>query len=156
MSKDNLYSEDYWQDLISRYFEAETTPEEETSLKQFLLSEEGRASKYDEVRAVMGFLATGRKESVSKTHVYTNKFTFIKISALAACLITGFFLIGQFLISSYAPKDICLAYVDGRSITEREEVLQLMKKSMDNVVSEETIEDEMFNQLSDMFDTPTR
>ena len=49
-----------------------------------------------------------------------------------------------------------LSVVDGRSITEREEVLQLMKKSMDNIVSEETIEDEMFNQLSDMFDTPTR
>lgn len=152
----HLYSEDYWQSLIARYFEAETTPDEEVALKQFLASEEGSDSKYDEVRAVMGFMAVGKNERISQVRPQSNKFTFIKISAMAACLITGLFLINQFVRSSLATQDICLAYVDGRSITEREEVLQLMKMSMNNIVGDESVEDEMVNQLSNMFDAPIR
>ena len=46
-------------ELVRRYWEAETTPEEERRLAFWLLEPEAADARYDEVRAVMGLLATG-------------------------------------------------------------------------------------------------
>lgn len=48
-------------ELVRRYWEAETTPEEERRLAFWLLEPEAADARYDEVRAVMGLLATGRR-----------------------------------------------------------------------------------------------
>ena len=48
-------------ELVRRYWEAETTPEEERRLAFWLLEPEAADARYDDVRAVMGLLATGRR-----------------------------------------------------------------------------------------------
>ena len=52
----HTYEAEYWDRLIERYYNAETTEEEERSLKHFLTSKEGSDSRYDEIKAVMGFI----------------------------------------------------------------------------------------------------
>ena len=50
----------YWLEIVNRYFEAETTEEEERLLKRFLASDEAQGAEFDEARAVMGVFATAR------------------------------------------------------------------------------------------------
>ena len=50
----------YWKALTERYFDAETTRKEEEALKAFAASTTD--PDFDELRAVMGYLAVGRKQ----------------------------------------------------------------------------------------------
>ena len=52
--------EAYWSGLVERFFAAQTSEAEEKELREFLLSSRGADARYDEVRAVMSFLAVGR------------------------------------------------------------------------------------------------
>jgi hypothetical protein len=72
---------------ITRYFEGLASPEEEKELKDFLVSPEGQDPVYDEVRAVMGFFATGK--ALYATEGYSKKivparFRFARFAAAAA------------------------------------------------------------------------
>ena len=51
----------HWDELIARYFAGLTTDEEERRLRRFLASPDSADARYDETRAVMGFLAVGRQ-----------------------------------------------------------------------------------------------
>ena len=42
-----------WLDIVNRYFEAQTSEEEERLLKRFLASEEAQGAEFDEASAVM-------------------------------------------------------------------------------------------------------
>lgn len=72
---------------ITRYFEGLASPEEKKELKDFLVSPEGQDPAYDEVRAVMGFFATG--QALYATEGYSKKivparFRFARVAAAAA------------------------------------------------------------------------
>ncbi|MBQ8061009.1 MAG: hypothetical protein IJ205_03580 [Bacteroidales bacterium] len=54
-------------EMIERYFEATLSEEEETALKAFLVSPEGQAPEYDDVRAVMGYFAAGRSVEILRS-----------------------------------------------------------------------------------------
>lgn len=49
-----------WKELAARYFEAETTDAEEEALARFLVTPAAQGKEFDELRAVMGYVATGR------------------------------------------------------------------------------------------------
>ena len=49
-----------WKELARRYFEAETTEAEEEALARFLATPAAQGKEFDELRAVMGYAATGR------------------------------------------------------------------------------------------------
>ena len=51
----------YWEDLAERYFQAETTDEEEALLRKFLCSKEAKDSRFDEVRATVSYLHVCRQ-----------------------------------------------------------------------------------------------
>ena len=53
-------------EIIDGYFEGTLSEHEETLLKAFLVSPEGQGPEYDEVRAVMGYFATGRSVILSE------------------------------------------------------------------------------------------
>ena len=76
----------YWLDLAERYFQAETSEEEEARLRKFLCSIEGQDSRFDEVRATMSYLhvcRSKRKDSVTLP---------LKAIAVAACLCAAAFM----------------------------------------------------------------
>jgi len=77
----------YWEDLSERYFQAQTSEEEEAQLRKFLCTDAARDPRFDEVRATMSFLHVSRPKS--RPYVMRHSFGAI---AVAACLCAAAFL----------------------------------------------------------------
>lgn len=146
-----MSKKDYWLRLSERYFEAETTDEEEEMLKSFLLSEAGRDSDFDELRAVMGFVAVGRKVNRKDASVYRHFFgrTAAVYAAAAACVL---FILMLVPFRAAEPEEICVAYISGEKITNVDKVMLEMRASWLNVQSDKDIPT-IEQQLSGMFAT---
>ena len=61
-----------WLELAERYFEATITTDEEKALMQFLAGKESDSPEFDEIKAVMGYLQTG-KSIAGRTNNIPNK-----------------------------------------------------------------------------------
>jgi len=59
---------------------------------------------------------------------------------------------GEVLIKRSTPDDVCIAYVNGRKVTNPDEVVKLMQKEM-QAVSSPTDAPTPESQLKDMFNT---
>lgn len=153
-----------WDELVRRYFEAETTDEEEMRLRRFLVSEEGKDIRYDEVRAVMGFLACGRAQgaagafrSEAAAHEvpsvpcrHRRLSVWLKACAVAAVLVLVALPVTWRLAA--AGPNVCVAYVGGREVTAPDAVLEQMFRSFEDVgLADGTASVE--TQLNEMFDT---
>ena len=92
----------YWEDLAERYFQAETSEEEEALLRRFLCSEEAQDPRFDEVRATMSFLHVCRSKRRPSV-----EFPF-KAVAVAACLCAAAFL-GWYQYQQYNMSDVRVA-----------------------------------------------
>ena len=110
-------------DIIERYFEATLSEEEETALKAFLASPEGQGPEYDEVRAVMGYFATGRVVRQTRRPRLTNRI--IAVAASLAILLT----LG---INIYNKQNVCVSFVDGMKVTDKEVVMN----DVDNILAD--------------------
>lgn len=145
------YTEADWDALVERYFEAETTEAEEAALRRFLCTPQGSAPRYDEVRAVMGFLAVGRSQQApAPSRKATRSVRLRSLSRVAAAVVlaAGVGLMAWHGLASQ--REVYVAYVDGREITDRDEVLRLMDVSFAEVAMDEP-QAEMEAQLGDMF-----
>ena len=151
MKQKPKYTDAYWDALIERYFEAQTTDEEEAALRRFLCSQQGSASRYDEVRAVMGFIAVGRSlQSPAVPQKQVRSFRLQTLGRIAAVVIVA---MGVGLAAWHTqsqPTEVCIAYVDGCEITDREAVIALMTGTMQEVLAEDPTA-EMEAQMSEMF-----
>lgn len=156
----------HWQNLIERYFEAQTTEGEEAQLRAFVTSSRAEAEEFrplqsqlNEVRALMGFAAMARRmqhtASVSprvaiKTTQPAHRPTLWR-SVAAALLITA--LIGSgTLIYDYRHPD-CVAYVGGQRITDPAQVQQEMERTLQDALAPTADAPTMESQLNDMFST---
>lgn len=142
--KQNERTIQQWKDLAERYFEAETTSEEEKELACFLASPLAQSKEFEEIRAVMGFVATGRA-TYRRRHLHP--FRYAAAAAVAGLLLT------TAVWQLAGTKDVCVAYVNGERITDTETVLSEAMKSVEKVRHdpEETINLE--KQLTDIFQT---
>ncbi len=151
-----------WDNLIARYFDAETTAEEERRLRRFLTSPESSGAQYDEVRAVMGFLITGKElhnkpVSTGRKHRHD---LIVRFSAAAAIFVVvgcSLLLLWQkqpgtpVLADAHSNEDVCIAYINGEEITDPHIVMAQMHADIartsrpDNATSVE-------KQLTDIFD----
>ena len=122
-----------WKDLAERYFEAETTPEEEKERKVF-----------EELRAVMGFMAMGRATH-RKRQVHTFRYA-------AAAAVTGILLTAT-VWQLAGTKDVCVAYINGERITDTETVLNEAMKSVGKVRHNPEEANSLEKQLTDIFQT---
>lgn len=145
------YTEADWDALVERYFEAETTEAEEAALRRFLCTPQGSAPRYDEVRAVMSYLAVGRSlQAPAPSHKATRSVRLHSLSRIAAAVVLA---AGVGLMAWHglvSQREVYVAYVDGREITDRDEVLRLMDVSFDEVAMDEP-QAEMEAQLGEMF-----
>ena len=151
MIQKRTYTEADWDALVERYFEAETTEAEEAALRRFLCTPQGSAPRYDEVRAVMGFLAVGRSQQVAA--VPQKKGRSIRLQTLGRIAAAVIVAVGVGLaawLTQSQPTEVCIAYVDGREITDREAVIALMTGTMQEVLAEDPTA-EMEAQMSEMF-----
>jgi len=164
---------EYWLHLSELYFEAETTEAEEEALMRFVASEESRSpdlgasaiETFDEVRSCMSLILEGKSgySSENKTKESIKYDETVKVgkkgrnawkwAASIAALVALTFIIRGINKSGGQDevKDVCIANVYGKQITDKEEVLSLMRESWEDIdilSADETIE----TQMKDMFD----
>ena len=149
--KPEKYTDQYWEMLIQRYFEAETTEAEENELRSFLSTSPGLDSRYDEVRAVMGYLAVGRslnkKKMARRPSHMIRTMRHVGVAASLALMI-GF--VSFYWSDLISDRESYVAYVDGNKITDRAIVSQLMQESFAEVGIGEA-ESDAEAQLLEMF-----
>ena len=137
----------YWKALEERYFEGLTSKEEERLLHQFLTTEMAQTEEFEELRAVMGFLAMGKAERKKKVVPHWRKPKVMKWSA-AACLL----ILGGIGIYHLQPRTTYIAYVDGHRTTNKIEVIAQMHSVMADI-NAETPTSTMEASMSDLLNT---
>lgn len=143
-------SREEWLHLIDKYFEAETSEEEELALKLFLASPQSSDKCFNEIKAVMGFISVGkelRKKQKSRK-IYLHPATYKIAAAIILCCIISISL----LISNYREKNECLVYINGEIYTDSEMVFSEMLNSIERIKSE-TEDLRMENQIKDLIDS---
>ena len=133
----------YWKALTERYFDAETTRKEEEALKAFAASTTD--PDFDELRAVMGYLAVGRKQYAASKACAKQPTTrrIALYTRVAAAILLLIALPWGYRQLQPQEENICLAYVD---------VMALMHQTMQGLEVDDpsmTVE----GQLSDLFNT---
>lgn len=150
----------YWLRLSERYFEAETTVEEERELRRF--AAQTSDPDFRELQAVMGFTAIARSSKGSKgskglkvqQQAPLKPLKPLKLNShymgLAASVIVVLGLSLFFSLSNRQQDTGCVAWVNGEKITDPTEVMALMQNTMleMNIEGSDPVED----QLRDMFE----
>lgn len=151
---------DYWLRLSERYFEAETTEEEERELRRF--AAQTSDPDFRDLQAVMGFTAIARSSKGSKgskglkvlQQAPLKPLKPLKLNShymgLAASIIVVLGLSLFFSLSNRQQDTGCVAWVNGEKITDPTEVMALMQNTMleMNIEGSDPVED----QLRDMFE----
>ena len=146
--------------LVARYFEAETTDGEESRLRRLLCSPEGQDPRFDEVRAVLGFLAVGRqihRQQPSPTKQPARRRPLLRRPLAAAAAIVTICLAGtavwiaQRTVDADRNAEVYIAYIGNRKITDKDIVMREMHKSLAAVTAAESVPT-VEEQLEDMFD----
>ena len=123
------YNTEYWLMLCDRYFDATITPEEETALANFLTTPESNAPEFNETKAVMGYMSTGRVQycqEISKNSRVGIITRWVAAAAIALVVVTA----GLLTANSGSEGDIYIAYIDGNEYTDKDFVMQQMYNTM--------------------------
>lgn len=135
-----------WKELAERYFEAQTTDVEEEALARFLATPASQGKEFDELRAVMGFVATGRAiHNRQRTRRVRLRYYAAAAAITGVLALTAVWQVAQ-------RTNVCVAYINGERYTDKEIVFSEAMKSIDKVrhdLPQETVQE----QLSDIFQT---
>lgn len=125
-------------EYIKRYFDGTLSEAEELRLKDFLSSPEGQAPEYSEARAVMGYFAVGKSLSRKRSR----RAVWLRVAA-AVC--AGIFI--TLGVSVYNKENVCVAYVGGQKVTDREVVMNDVDCILADLFSGGTDVDEQLNEI---------
>lgn len=115
--------------LIERYFDGETTLQEEQALKQALADCPWTSDTINEARFAMGYFTT-HKQQQRHSAIVTMRRRAIGIAASIAVLLT---IGGALLWQTQRPQDVCIAYVNGKAITSDDAVMALIEKDLNTM-----------------------
>ena len=125
----NISSQAERERLIDRYFEGETSLQEEQMLRQQLAECPWQSDIIDEARFTMGYFAAHQRQQQQRPTV-SNRMRVMAIAASIALLLT----VGAGLLwQSQRPKDVCIAYVNGQEISNDEAVMALIDNDLSNI-----------------------
>lgn len=144
----NDYSDnDYWKALAERFFEADTSEEEERELRRFIAS--GLAgSEFNDVRAVMGLAAVGARRYNRRRR----RTVFLSAAAAAAVAVVAMVITAVSLAADGG--DSCVAYINGTKHTDEAIVMAQMHSTMDEMAQqaqELSVERQMDNFFVESF-----
>lgn len=115
--------------LIERYFEGETSLQEEQTLRQQLAECPWESEIIDEARFTMGYFTAHQRQQQQRPAA-ANRYRVMAIAASVALLLT----VGTGLLwHSQQPKDVCIAYVNGQEIHNDEAVMALIENDLNNI-----------------------
>ena len=137
MSDKEKYTE-----LARRFWEAETSPEEERDLAGYVANVDD--PEFDELRGVLGYLSVGRRKRIGKGRRLR------MYSIAAAASITAFVAISLSLLAGRSNRidDVCVSYVYGVQTEDSEEIMASVESSLADFFAGETPAE---IQLTEMF-----
>ena len=138
---------DEWRKVIGRYFDAQTTDEEESALKRFLVSPEAADREFDEARAVLGFITVGRRLCHARRRTVLRRRIAGYSAAASVALVIAF---SGWAI--YSSRNQCVAYINGVKCTDEDVVMAEMRRSMREMGATASSAD-IGAALGDMFET---
>ena len=153
MSKYNEMA--YWIALAEKYFDAATTEQEEKKLAAFLATDESNTPEFNEIKAVMGYIATARKAGNSnieqKRHgskaLIRRWFATASVAAaIAVTAIIGF----SYTAGEDVKNEVYIANIDGKIYTDKEFVLAHMQQTI-AMIGNITRGNDIEEQLGAMF-----
>ena len=136
-----------WRKVIGRYFDAQTTDEEESALKKFLVSPEAAGREFDEARAVLGFATVGRRLCHARRRTALRRRITGYSAAASVALVIAF---SGWAV--YSSRNQCVAYINGVKCTDEDVVMAEMQRSMQEMGSTASSAD-IGATLGDMFET---
>lgn len=131
-------------ELLPRYFDAQTSEEEEAALRRFAASPQAGAPEFDELRAVMSLSAYARRRTVRRPARR------MPVMRYAAAVLLFLMAGGGYLFHRYNTENVCIAYVNGVKETDTDVVMAQMRRSLRDMgqpVGEQVME----AQLEDVF-----
>ena len=127
-----MTDKDKYTELMRRYFEGETTPEEERALARYAARTDD--ADFDAVRGVLGYLSVGRGLRASRAR----KVRLYSFVAAAACL-AAVLALGIGLAGGNSPKgDRYVQFTYGERSDDREEVMASVESSLAEFFSGDT------------------
>lgn len=117
--------------LVERYFNAETTIEEEEELKLLVANDSN--PRYDDIRAVLGYVTVKRGQR--KKAFGRNAFgTAMRVAAMVAVVIAvGFGIMRMTSQEENGIDNHCYAYVQGQRISDVETVTAIMGDNLSDL-----------------------
>jgi hypothetical protein len=130
---------EYWLALSEKYFDALTTNEEENALSQFLASSAGNHPAFNEIKAAIGYLSTGRsiaQKAKKKARRIGNVIQWTSVAACIAIMVAvGTSIFKQNTLPATENREIFYACIDGKEYTDEEFVMQYMLATMNRMSS---------------------
>ena len=150
-NRDNMKFEgrtvDEWRKMIGRYFDAQTSDEEESALKRFLVSPEAAGREFDEARAVLGFTTVGRRLCHARRRTALRRRIAGYSAAASVAMVIAF---SGWAV--YSGRNQCVAYINGVKCTDEDVVMAEMRRSMREMGATASSAD-IGATLGDMFET---
>lgn len=130
--------------LMQRYFDAETTEQEEAMLKRFVASPEGADAEFNELRAVMGMAicdALVKPQTALPVHPVRltkrsrRNLTVKRGWQRAAAVCIPLLLAGGIALTGYIHQqnNRCVAYIHGVKVTNSSQVEQAMHDALTDI-----------------------
>lgn len=135
-------TQDYWLRIIEKYFEAETTPEEELALREFLAGTEDPA--FDEAKAVLGYFSAQRSRRAARGRV--RRLTALAAAAAGLALVA---VLGHAFLAPQAADD-CIIYAYGEKNTDTQTVINDMNQTLADLFGDNQGPD-VTAQLTELF-----
>lgn len=128
--------------LIERYFDGETSVQEEQMLRAALVDCPWSSETIDEARFTMGYFAAHSREGQRKAKK-TNRRQLIGIAASIAIILA----VGVYAWHHQQPDDVCIAYVNGQVVQDNDKVMALVADDMSKM---DNASNAMTDQLSSL------
>lgn len=124
--KRNIISLQEAEKLIEKYYEGETSVAEENLLREYF-SGKNVPAKFEAEKAIFGYFEKEKKKKTVK--LSPNALKWVSAVAVVAAIFMSILFINLPSTTSYA-------YVDGKKITDKNEILTLAQITVGNLISE--------------------
>lgn len=115
--------------LIERYFDGETSLQDEQMLREALADCPWESETINEAKFTMGYFAAHKQQGRRVTTV-NDRFRIMAIAASVAVLLTvGIGLLWQ----NHQANNVCVAYVNGKAIHNEQEVFNLLQSDLNDM-----------------------
>ena len=138
-----MNAKEKYTELAHRYWEAETSPEEEQDLARYIAGVDD--PDFDEIRGVLGYLSVGRRKRGHKNRTVL-RYSF----AAAAASVVAVVVISLNLLTSkpYSIEDFCVSYAYGVQTFDNEVIMASVESSLADFFAGDTPAE---TQLIEMF-----